>query len=119
MELSKKEIVELFSNGKFDKTMDYLSEQIVWNIVGENTFEGKKAVMENCEQTAEYFNSVQTDFKTEELIETDNKVIIIGTAEIKRDGKRLNFISACDIYEFNEKNEIEIISSYCIPEKKE
>ena len=119
MERSKKEIAELFSNGKFDKTMDYLSEQIVWNVIGENTFDGKKAVMENCQQTAEYFKSVQTDFKTDKLIETDNKVIIMGTAEFKRDGKRLNFISACDIYEFNEQNKIEKISSYFIPEKSE
>ncbi len=118
MEHSKKEIAELFSNGKFDKTMDYLSDEIVWNIVGENIFDGKKAVMENCEQTAEYFTFVETDFKTNDILISENKVIIIGTAEFKRDGQRINFVSACDIYEFNEKDEIEKISSYCIPEKK-
>ena len=119
MEHSKKEIAEFFSNGKFNKTTEYLSEEIVWNVVGENIFDGKKAVTENCEQTAEYFKSVETDFKTDKIIETDNKVIVIGTAEFKRDGKRLNFISACDIYEFNEQNKIDKISSYCIPEKSE
>jgi len=119
MELSQKKIAELFSHGKFDKTLNCLSEDITWNVIGENIFDGKKAVTKNCEQTAEYFKSVQTDFKTDKLIESDNKVIVIGTAEFKRDGKRLNFISACDIYEFNEQNEIEKISSYCIPEKEE
>jgi len=117
MELSKKEIAELFSNGKFDKTLEYLSKDVVWNIIGENIFDGKKAVTENCEQTAEYFKSVETDFKTDKIIASDNKVIVIGTAEFKRDGKRLNFISACDVYEFNEQNEIDKISSYCISEK--
>lgn len=119
MEHSKKEIAELFSNGKFDKTTDYLSDEIVWNVVGENIFDGKKAVTENCEQTTKYFKSVQTDFKTDKLIVSENNVIVIGTAEFKRDGKRLNFISACDIYEFNEHNKIKKISSYCIPEKSE
>ena len=117
MKLTQKKLAELFSNGEFNKTMDVISEEIVWNVVGERTFEGKKAVKQNCEQTAEYFKSVQTDFKTDKIIESDNKVIVIGTAEFKRDGKRVNFISACDVYEFNEKNEIEKISSYCIPDK--
>jgi ketosteroid isomerase-like protein len=117
MEHSKKEIAELFSKGKFKEIMGYLSDKIVWNIIGENIFKGKKAVTENCEQTAEYFKSVETDFKTEKIIESDNNVIVTGTAEFKQDGKRLNFISACDIYEFNEQNKINEISSYCIPEK--
>ena len=115
---SKKEIAELFSNGKFEEIMGFLSDGIVWNVVGENSFDGKKAVTANCEQTAEYFKSVQTNFITDEVIVSDNKVIVIGTAEFKRDGKRVNFFSACDVYDFNDKNKIEKISSYCIPEKR-
>ena len=114
---SKKDIAKLFSNGKFEKVLSHLSDGIVWNLVGEKTLKGKKAVTENCQQTAEYFKSVQTDFKTDEVIVSENKIIVIGTAEFKRDGKQLNIISACDIYDFNDKNEIEKISSYCIPEK--
>ena len=119
MEHSKKEIAELFSNGKFENVMDCLNDGIVWNVIGENIFIGKNAVKANCEQTAEYFKSIETYFKTNEIIVSENKVIIIGTAEFKRDGKRINFVSACDIYEFNKIGEIQNISSYCIPEKKE
>ena len=119
MEHSKKEIAELFSNGKFENIINYLSDGIVWNVIGENIFEGKNAVKKNCKQTAEYFKSVQTDFKTMDVLVSKNKVIVIGTAEFKRDGKRINFVSSCDVYEFNEKSEIKKISSYCIPEKKE
>ncbi len=118
MNYSKKEIAELFSNGKFDQIMDYLCDEIVWNVVGENIYEGKKSVEENCKQTAQYFKSVETNFKTEDVISSNNKVIVIGTAEFKKDGKRLNFISACDVYYFNDKNQIEEIHSYCIPEKR-
>lgn len=119
MEYSKKEIAEFFSNGKFENIVDCFSDVIVWNDIGETIFQGKDAVKENCEQTAEYFKSMQTDFKTNDIIVSENKIVIIGTAEFKRDGKRINFVSACDVYEFNEKDEIEKISSYCIPEKKE
>ncbi len=117
MKYSKKEIAESFSNGNFELVFSHLSEKIEWNIVGENKFTGKSNVIRNCNQTAEYFKSVQTDFITEDIIESQNKIVIRGTGEFTRNGKRVNFIAACDVYEFNENNELERISSYCIPEK--
>lgn len=118
MKHTQEEIAESFSNGNFELTFPYLSENIIWNVVGENLFKGKSEVVNNCKQTSEYFQSVETDFKTEDLIATDNKVVIRGTGEFIRDGKRVNLITACDVYEFNKKGELEKISSYCIPENK-
>lgn len=118
MKHSKREIAESFSNGNFELTFPYLSESIVWNVIGENLFKGKSEVVSNCKQTSEYFKSVQTNFKTNDIIETDNKVVIRGTGEFIRDGKRINLTTACDVYEFNDSNELEKISSYCIPENK-
>lgn len=117
MKTLQKDIAESFSNGNFEQTFPHLSENIIWNVIGENQFKGKSEVVENCKKTAEYFKSVQTDFKTEDVIVSDNKVVIRGTGEFIRDGKRVNLIVACDVYEFNDKNELEKISSYCIPEK--
>ena len=45
-------------------------------------------------------------------------VVVNGTAEFLKDGKQISFISACDIYEFNEDKKIEKITSYCIEKKK-
>lgn len=118
-EFQKKEIAVFFSNGNFETTFPYLSESIVWHIVGENTFKGKPEVVANCKQTVEYFKSVQTEFKTDDVIEANDKVVVRGSAEFIRDGKRLNFISACDVYEFNNDNKLESILSYCIPTKNE
>jgi hypothetical protein len=115
---TQQQIAEAFSNGNFELAFPYLSEKITWNVVGENVFKGKESVIANCKQTADYFNSVQTVFNTDEVIASNNKVVVSGTAEFIKDGKRVNFISACDVYEFNSKNELEKISSYCIPEKK-
>ncbi|MHA7058436.1 nuclear transport factor 2 family protein [Aquimarina sp. M1] len=117
MKHTKQQIAEFFSNGHFPQTTEYLSDEVVWDIIGENTFKGKKEVTENCKQTSEYFKTVQTIFTTDRIISLENQVVVIGTAEFKRDGKRLNFISACDVYDFNDQNMIEKIASYCIPDK--
>ncbi len=118
MKLSQKEIAESFSNGKFEVAFPYLSENITWNVIGENIFNGKEKVVANCNQIANYFQTVNTTFKTNNVIEDNNLVVISGTAEFSRDNKRIAFVSACDVYEFNDDDELEKITSYCIPEKK-
>jgi hypothetical protein len=118
MSLTLQKIAELFSGGQFDKIYQHLSDNIIWNVVGENSFVGKKAVIDNCEQVASYFNSVTTNFKTENIIVDHNRVAIDGTAEFSRDGKRVSFVWACDVYEFNDRHELEKITSYCIQNKK-
>ncbi|MEM8969022.1 MAG: nuclear transport factor 2 family protein, partial [Bacteroidota bacterium] len=111
LELEQRDIAVAFSNGDFEQIYPYLSETITWNIIGEEVFQGKSKVVENCKRTAEYFGSVETDFRTEDTIVTNNKVVVRGTGEFKRDGIRVNLITACDVYEFNQKNELENISS--------
>lgn len=115
MKISIQTIASLFSKGEFKKVEDYLADEIIWNIVGENLFIGKEAVKVNCEKTEDYFNSVDTDFKIIEILQCKEKVIITGSATFSKDGKALTSISACDIYEFNSAAEITAITSYCIP----
>ena len=113
-----KEVAEAFSNGSFKVAYPHFSDNVRWRVIGENSFNGKKAVIENCEKVAGYFESVTTNFTTETVIAAGRRVAVIGTAEFVRDGKRVNFVSACDVYEFNESNQLVTISSYCIADKR-
>lgn len=115
--MRNKQIAEAFSNGKFEITYPYLSSDIEWTIIGENEFTGRQAVIDNCEKTSEYFKTVNTDFRILNVIASENLVAINGTAEFSLNNERILFISACDVYEFNDKSEIVKITSYCIPDK--
>lgn len=108
------QIAQAFSNGEFSQVYEHFADHIVWNVVEENEFIGKNAVIQNCEQVRKYFDSVTTDFKTILVMGDHNKVVVNGTGEFIRDGKTLLFVSACDIYEFNDLKRIERITSYCI-----
>jgi len=118
MSLTLQQIAESFSGGQFDKVYENMSESIIWNVIGENSFVGKEAVIDNCQQVASYFNAVTTIFKTGNIIADNNRVAIDGTAEFVREGKRVSYVWACDVYEFNDRKELEKITSYCIQEKK-
>lgn len=112
--MTTKDIAVSFSNGDFDRTYDSISEDAVWEVVEEDTFTGKNAILAQCDQVAEYFRSVTTDFKTLNVLTDGNKVVVNGTAEFIRDGRTVSFVSACDLYEFDDVGKIRRITSYCI-----
>lgn len=107
-------IAKSFSNGEFDLTFDFIDKNAVWEVVEEDTFAGKDAIIAQCEQVAGYFRSVTTDFKTLNLIADGNIVAVNGTADFTRDEQTVSFVSACDIYEFDDNGMIRRITSYCI-----
>ena len=115
--MTLKQIAEKFSTGNFELIYPHLAENVQWTVVGEDYFNGKKSVIDNCKQVTSYFNSVTTKFNTVTVIVDNNRVAVTGTAEFIRDGKRVNFVSACDVYEFNDNNELQTITSYCISHK--
>lgn len=116
--MTKREIAEAFSHGEFEHTFRWLAEDVQWTVVGESFPDGKLAVIDQCRQVAGYFKSVVTNFKTDIAIADGNYVVINGTAEFIREGERVNFVSACDIYEFNNQGELQKITSYCIADRK-
>ena len=116
--MTTKEIAEAFSTGNFDLTFPYLADNIQWTVIGDNFTEGKQAVIDQCNQIANYFKSLTTDFKLINTITDKDRVAINGTAEFIRDGKRVNFVFSCDVYEFNDNKILQTITSYCIADNK-
>ncbi|HMO60788.1 MAG TPA: nuclear transport factor 2 family protein [Ferruginibacter sp.] len=115
--MDKTGIAKAFSNGDFETAYPYFSEGIVWEVAGTETFTGKAAVIQQCEQVAQYFKSVETVFETCHTITEADTVAITGTAQFLRDGIEIAFVSACDVYFFNPSGFIEKIISYCISKK--
>ena len=115
--MTRTEITKAYSNGEFEMTYKYISDNAEWTVIDEDRFVGKQAILDNCEQVGNYFKSATTDFKTLNIIAEGNKVVINGTAVFLRNNKRVAFVSACDIYEFNDNSQIQIITSYCIQSK--
>jgi hypothetical protein len=115
--MTKSEIAQAFSAGQFEKCFNYITEQTIWNTPGEQLLTGLKEIEPFCKGIAAYFSSVTTDFKQINIIENDRCVAINGTAEFIREGKRIAFVSSCDMYEFDNEKNILSITSYCISER--
>lgn len=111
-------IATAFSKGDFESTYPYIATDAIWIVVEEATYNGKPAIVQQCEQVGNYFKSISTYFVTEHVVTEKSKVVISGTAEFIREGERISFVHACDVYVFNENNQIQQITSYCIESKK-
>ncbi|AQY50468.1 hypothetical protein PWEIH_00430 [Listeria weihenstephanensis FSL R9-0317] len=116
--MNKELIAESFSMGRFEETYSYLSDSIEWNIVGESTITGIESVIQKCEETSNYFNSVTTTFNVKNRIIGDHQVVINGLAVFEKKDE-VSFIDACDIYTFNDNGLLQKIESYCITIKNE
>jgi len=114
-----KQIALDFSGGKFEPTYPYLADDVSFNMVGEKLINGKDEVIAFCNQTAQYFTTVATKFTLDNVITDGDCIAINGTAEfyIEKES-RINFISSCDVYKF-EDGLLKEITSYCISTRKE
>jgi hypothetical protein len=117
--MNNQEKSSAFSNGDFGKIYEYIADNAIWTVVEEDVFAGKNAIIANCKQVSSYFKSVTTKFNCLNIISEEKKVVINGTAEFLKEGIRISFVSACDVYEFNDNNQFEKITSYCIQKRNE
>lgn len=113
----KTEIAKHFSSGEFEMIYDFIADNAAWIIIEENDFIGKQAIINNCIEVIKYFKTVTTNFETHHVISDAKKVVVSGTAEFLRGNQRVSFVSACDLYEFDDNNRIQKITSYCIQAK--
>lgn len=114
----KKDVAVSLSIGKFDEAHSYLSEDVKWNIVNDRVLNGFDKVEEYFKPISKYFDSVTTNFSVDEVIETEEKVVILGTAVFYKNDEKINIIEACDVY-FFDGNKVVELKSYCIPLDKE
>lgn len=113
MEITINQIAEDFSKHRFGKTFPFITDNIQWNTVGGEVILGKEKVIETCEQSLSYLNTVTTNFTKFLLLDFENHIIVESEAEYIDQDKNISKIASCDIYKF-EQGLLAKITSYCI-----
>lgn len=117
--MTNKEKCIAFSFGEFEKVYKFIAKNAVWTIIEESSFSGREAIIAHTKKVSDYFQSLTTNFTCHTIIAEENKVVIIGDAEFIKDGILISFVTACDIYEFNEDDEFVKMDSFCISKKSD
>lgn len=113
-----KKFNEAFAQNDRDFILKSMSEDIVWTMVGDKTFEGKQAV----EAALEEMNHVETlDMKISEILTSEESAAANGSMKIKDASGKIQSFAFADFYEFKDSNDVMIskMISYILPLKDE
>ncbi len=113
MNLTITQIAEVFSRHEFSKIYPYLLDTIRWNLVGNEQLEGKEAVVNACQQSADYLAGVITSFSKFRVIVDTDCVVIDSTADYVDEQQKRTTVASCDIYVFV-AGKLSEITSYTI-----
>ncbi len=107
------EIAEAFSGHQFEDAYEYLADDIIWNNLGGEHYEGKEQVIAACRQSAEYLATVTTVFKIFRSFEGDEHVTVDSLSDYIENDVTTSTVASCDIYEFS-GGQVSGITSYNI-----
>ena len=112
-EMTLTDIATCFSTGQFSRIQQHFSETITWEIIGERQLSGIDQVLKHCQSIEHYFTTVAHEFYIQAIHQASLHVIVQGEAQF-HDTQQTSRISACDVYTFNNSNQLAQIQSYCI-----
>jgi ketosteroid isomerase-like protein len=108
--MTNDELARAFSGHRFDETFDRLSQDVVWNLVGEARLEGRDAVIAACQGTTAENADVTTTWLR--FVSTgDGDVVAVDAIGRYTGSASVTAVSSCDIYEFTDGH-VHTITSY-------
>lgn len=119
MSSKNKEIVEkvnaAFTDNKPEDFLSFCDENLDWTMVGDKTFNGKKAVRE-------FMSSMEgmepPKFTVDKIIAEGSSVVCYGGMKMKDEDGRPGKYSYCDVYHFN-NGKIRRLQSFIVKHKTE
>jgi ketosteroid isomerase-like protein len=106
-------LAEAFTGHDFNVAYDHLAEDIVWENIGGETYEGSAAVRSACAAALEYFKTIETTFKRLEAAGDDTHVTVQSLADYTEADGTVSTVASCDVYTFTD-GKINLIRSYNI-----
>ena len=100
MDLSIEEIARAISGHRFEDATPYLSENVVWELVGEAVLAGIQAVVDACASVAAELREGETSFEQFTVIAGPASVVIDSVAGYRAADGSLSRVASCDIYDF-------------------
>ena len=110
MSLDIQQIAEAFSRHRFAVTYPYLVDDIKWSIVGNEALVGREAVIDRCDESAKYLETVSTTFIKLKIARAETCVVVESIAQYQDQENQISNVASCDVYQFSDERLVEITS---------
>jgi hypothetical protein len=110
MSLNMDQIAEAFCSHKFTATYPYMADEIKWDIVGRGELIGRQAVIDECDQSAKFLETVSTTITKLKIHHAETFVVVEGTAQFQDQQNQISSVASCDIFQFSNERLVRITS---------
>jgi hypothetical protein len=110
MSLKIDQIAEAFCSHRFIETYSYMANEIKWNIVGREELVGREAVIDHCNQSAKFLETVSTILTKPKIYRTETCVVLEGAAQFQDQENQISSVASCDVFRFSDGRLVEITS---------
>ena len=113
MTLDIAQIAELFCSHRFVATYPYMADEIRWNIVGREELIGREAVIDRCDESAKFLETVSTTITKLKVHRAEPFVVVEGAAQFQDQENQSSSVASCDVFQFSDERLV-AITSYVI-----
>ena len=110
MSLNIDQIAEAFCSYQFVVTYPYMADEITWNIVGREELMGREAVIDRCNKSAKFLETVSPTITKLKINRAETFVVVEGAAQFHDQENQTSNVASCDVFQFSDKRLVEITS---------
>ena len=110
MSLDIDQIAEAFCSHKFVVTYPYMADDIKWNIVGREELIGREAVIDRCDKSAKFLETVSPTITKLKINRAETFVVVEGAAQFPDQENQTSSVASCDVFQFSGERLVEITS---------
>ena len=110
MGLNIDQIAEAFDSWNFVVTYLYMAKDIKWNIVGGEELVGRQAVIDICDKSARFLETVSGTLTKLKIHRAQAFVIVEGAARFLDRENQTSCVASCDVFQFSDGQLVEITS---------
>ncbi len=110
MSLDSYQIAEAFCSHRFAVTFPYMADEIKWNIVGREELLGREAVIDRCDKSAKFLETVSSTITKLKIHRAETCVVVEGAAQFQDQENQTSSVASCDVFQFSDGRLVEITS---------
>src|SRR5215208_3126538 len=110
MSLDIEQIAEAFCSHRFVETYPYMADEIKWDIVGREELIGREAVIDQCNKSAKFLETVSSTITKLNSIRAETFVVVEGAAQFQDQEDQTSDVASCDVFQFSDGRLVQITS---------
>jgi hypothetical protein len=104
------QIAEACCSHRFVVTYPYMADEIKWNLVAREELMGREAVIDRCDKSAKFLETVSTTITKLKINRAETFVVVEGAAQFQDQENPTSSVASCDVFQFSVERLVEITS---------